>query len=123
MKSCQPITHKQKTILYLDLTGSNQDQILALLDEAQGMIAKLPPKSVLILTNTKDTTYNTTVSNAIKDFSNKNTPFVKASAVIGAEGLRKVLLQAVCMLTKREIHAFDTQEKAMDWLIAQESST
>jgi hypothetical protein len=119
MKSCQPITHKQKTILYLDLTGSNQDQILALLDEAQGMIAKLPPKSVLILTNTKDTTYNTTVSNAIKDFSNKNTPFVKASAVIGAEGLRKVLLQAVCMLTKREIHAFDTQEKAMDWLIAQ----
>lgn len=119
MNSCQTITYKQKSITYLDLSGANQDQILALLDEAQGIITKLPPKSVLMLTNTKETTYNTTISNAIKDFTSKNTPFVKASAVIGADGLRKVLLQTVCMLTKREIHAFETQEKAMDWLIAQ----
>ncbi len=119
MNSCLTIPYKQKKITYLDLSGANQDQILPLLKDAQEMIAKLPAKSALVLTNVKDTTYNSTISNAIKEFTNKNTPYVKASAVIGAEGLRKVLLQTVCMLTKREIHAFDTQETAMDWLINQ----
>jgi hypothetical protein len=119
MNACQIVYHKEKPIVVVDLSGSKQEQLLALLVEAQSHIAKSAPKSVLVLTNVKDTPYNTTISNAIKEFTNKNTPYVKASAVIGADGLRKVLLQTVCMLTKREIHAFNSQETAMDWLSAQ----
>jgi hypothetical protein len=45
-----------------------------------------------------------------------NTPYIKASAVVGANGIRLVLLQTAIFLTRREIKAFPTRQKAMDWL-------
>lgn len=119
MQAYQIITHKQKNIILIDLSGGQPDEIIQALRDSQPKIAALPPKSALVLTNVKDTAYNSVISSAIKNFTDQNTPYVKASAVIGADGLRKVLLQTVAALTKREIKAFTTQLEAMDWLVSQ----
>jgi hypothetical protein len=112
------INHCNKDIVIVDLSNACCEEIISRLQHAQQEIAKLPPKSVLILTNAANTVYNTQTSNAIKEFTARNSPYVKASAVIGADGLRGVLLKTVAMLTKREIKPFDTQLEAMDWLVS-----
>jgi len=116
MKPVETIVHKGKSIVIVDISGCNPDEVAQTVHEASKKISGLPPKSGLILTDVTSTVYNQATSNIIKDFSSKNTPYVKASAVVGADGLREVLLKTVAMVTKREIKPFSTRAEAMDWL-------
>jgi hypothetical protein len=119
MEKCTSVIHRGKTIIFVDISNTFPEQAISILTEAQKKISALPPKSALILTDASNAVYNTESSNAMKEFSKNNTPFVKASAVVGAEGLRAVLLQAIAALTRREIKSCKTRIEAMDWLIDQ----
>jgi hypothetical protein len=55
----------------------------------------------------------------MKRYSAANTPFVKASVVVGIGGLKRVLYQAVVKLSGRNIATLDTVDEAKDWLAAQ----
>ena len=116
MSSTEIITHKGKEIVFINLADCSPKTTLTILDEAAAVIAKYPPKSVLILTDSTNATYNTEVSNAMKNFSQKNTPYVKGSAVIGVDAMRKMLLLAVKTVTKRDIRSFDQKDEALEWL-------
>lgn len=84
----------------------------------QPQIATLPRNSVLILTDATNARYNRQSAAAMKEFAAQNSPFVKASAVVGADGLREVLLDAVRFFTRRPIKACATREEALEWLVA-----
>ena len=43
---------------------------------------------------------------------------MKASAVIGADGVSQILLSTVIFLTRREIKQFNAIQEAKDWLSA-----
>ncbi len=116
MKKLETVQHMGKSIFVLDLTDANPNNVKEITEDAQVKIASAPPKSALILTDVTGAVYNNVSSTAIKDFSSKNTPYVKASAVVGADGLRAVLLQAVAAITKREFKTFNTRNDALDWL-------
>lgn len=53
----------------------------------------------------------------MKSYSKANSPFVKKSAVVGATGLRRIILQGVRMFTGRDIRPFDDCESALNWLV------
>ena len=112
----ETVSYQGKTIVIVDIANTKPDEAIAALQEAQQQISKLPPKSALILTDATNAVYNKASSAAMKDFAAKNTPFVKASAVVGADGIRTILLEAVRLLTRREIRACATREEAMAWL-------
>jgi hypothetical protein len=69
-----------------------------------------------VLTDVTGATYDKEVAAAIKDFATKNSPYVKASAVVGADGVRQILLQTVILITRREMKTFSSREQAKDWL-------
>jgi len=119
MSRVQFITHKGKKILYFDLSSCKIAEISAVVAEATRTVASQPPGSVLALTNVTDTELSKDSSAAIKDFTAHNKPFIKASAVIGVEGLRKVIYNAAMAFSGRQISAFATIEQAKDWLAAQ----
>jgi hypothetical protein len=118
MSRFEILSHKGKQVILVDLSNSVPDETLKVLPVAKAAIAKFPPKSALVLTDVTNATYNKDVASAIKDFSDKNTPFVKKSVVVGADGIRLVLLQTVTMLTRREIKTCKTRQEALDWLTA-----
>lgn len=117
MGSSEIIQHKGKNIVLVNLADCTPPTILSILDSAAVLIAKSAPKSALVLTDSTNATYNSEVSTAMKNFSTKNTPYVKGSAVVGADAMRKVLVAAVRVATKRDIRTFDSREQAMDWLV------
>jgi hypothetical protein len=52
----------------------------------------------------------------MKEFTKHNKPYVKASAVVGISGIKKIIFHAVMLFSGRKIHACDTLEQAKDWL-------
>jgi len=118
MPSTQIMNYKGKNIVLVDLSYSNPQTTTSILDEAAALVASHPPKSALILTDSTEATYNAETSAAMKAFSSKNTPYVKGSAVVGADAMRKVLVSAIRITTKRDIRTFEAREEALDWLVS-----
>ncbi|MHC1783145.1 MAG: hypothetical protein AB9891_10400 [Anaerolineaceae bacterium] len=110
--------HNDKDIVHINLADCPTNEVPATLQAAHTIIKKFPLKSVLVYTDVTNAAYTKEIANAMKDFTRDNTPYVKASAVRGAEGIRMVLLQTVALMTRREMKTFDDEKTAKDWLTA-----
>jgi hypothetical protein len=113
------ISHKGKRMLYIDASGCKAVELAAVCDRAKQQIGKEPQASLLILTNVTGTEISKETSAIIKDLTTFNKPFVKASAVVGVEGLKKIIYNAVMTFSGRTIASKDTLDQAKDWLAAQ----
>lgn len=119
MERVKFIHHKGAEILLLDFSHSQVLEIFPLLAGARNRIASRPHNSVLTLTNVTGTQVNDSITQQIKTFTLHNKPYVKAAAVVGAEGIKKVILGNVEFASRREFQVFETIEQAKDWLAEQ----
>ena len=119
VKRIRVIDYKGKEIVYLDFSDCNVNEVFEILEMAKKIIRIQPLNSVLTLTNVSGTKYNREVIQAMKEFANDNKPFVKAGAVVGIDGLKKIVYDAITRFSERNLPAFDDSEKAKDWLIRQ----
>jgi hypothetical protein len=110
------VNFKGKEILYLDFSGCKTDEVFPVIEQAKAVIRTRPEQSLLTLTNVTDTRFDETVSQRMKEFTTHNKPFVKAAAVVGVVGIKKILFEAIMLFSNRKLHAFETVEQAKDWL-------
>lgn len=116
MERVKFIQHKGAEILYLDFSGCQVTEVFPLIALAKTVIESRPLQSLLTLTNVIDTRQNDAVNQQVKIFTAHNKPYVKAAAIVGVEGLKKILLDTIVRISKREIRPFETVEQAKDWL-------
>lgn len=95
------------------------DEFRATLDEAATAIRSQPPASVLALVDATNATFNAEAIGMLKEFTAANTPYVRAAAVVGIEGLLGVAMLAVAKFSGRTFARFPDRPAALDWLIAQ----
>jgi hypothetical protein len=119
MNRFQQITHNKKLISIIDLSNAKPQEQFETLEFAQKKIAMMPPKSALLLTDVENTQYTKEISSAMSDFAKNNTPFVKASATVGAEKILGVARANISVKAKRDINNFSNRNQAMDWLSTQ----
>jgi hypothetical protein len=119
MRRFRFVTHREKEIALIDLSNAMPEEAMAVFDDAARQIASRSRKSVLALTDSTKAFFDRESARALTEFAIKNTPYIKASAVIGADSLRIVLLNTVTAEAGREIQSFATREEAMDWLVSQ----
>ena len=119
MGRVQMVAHKGKQIVYLDFSGCKVAELHPIIEEAKRMIASQPKESALVLSNVTDTEISRDTSALMKDFTTHNKPYVKASAIIGVDGLKKIIYNAVQAVSGRHISSFATLDLAKDWLISQ----
>lgn len=120
MANSQVTVHRDKQILIADFSHSKPEEQLVAFPEIQQEISARPPKSVLLLTDVTGAVYNGESARGIKEWASKNTPFIKASAVVGATGFLATILAGIRLFTGRDIRAFGTREEAMEWLVSVE---
>jgi hypothetical protein len=114
------IKHNFKDILMVDISNiRNVEESIAVLEQAIKMIKTQAPKSILLLTNVTGTHYDKEGAEAMKRYSSENTPFIKASAVVGVSGIKRLVLNAVVRMTGRTIMTFDEVDQAKEWLSQQ----
>jgi len=113
------ITHGGKDILLLDFSRLKANEVLQLIDPAKAVISGKPEKSILTLTDVTDLTFNSEVSERMKEFTAHNKPYVRASAIVGVTGLKRIIYNAVIAFSQRQIATFGDREAAKSWLAQQ----
>jgi hypothetical protein len=118
MKEPKFVNKSGKTIFYCDFSGlKKMDEILEVMDQSKKLLSSQSPKSVYALTNLSEMYFNTDVYNAITKFARGNEPFVKASAVIGMNGLMQIFYNSFLKLSGRDVRAFKSENDAINYLI------
>ncbi len=113
------INHREKEILLLDFSESDSAQVLQIIAHAKNLISTQPHQSLLTLTDVTNARFNEQVGQGMKDFALYNKPYVKAGAVVGITGLKRVIFGAVMAFAKRKLESFDSRDQAMQWLAEQ----
>jgi len=115
----QFIEHKGKKILHLDLADAKATGVVQLVRDATPVIAAQPARSIRTLTDVTNMAFNVEATEALKQFTVHNKPYVLAGAVVGVTGLKKIIYNAVLKFSGRNIVAFDTLDEAKNWLSTQ----
>jgi len=110
------ITHRQKEILFLDFSNSLPHEVLQTIEDAKRVISARPERSLLTLTDVTNARFNEAVGDGLKQFTAHNKPYVKAGAVVGVTGLKRIIFTAVLTFSRRKLEAFDDIEQAKHWL-------
>jgi hypothetical protein len=115
------IEHKGRQIVLLDFSGFTDHQsTLEAIDEAKRFIAQQPKQQQLLtLTNVRGSHFDTDIVKGLRELVEHNKPYVKAGAVVGLSGLRRVVYTTLVHLTGRNLRAFDDMDEAKDYLAAQ----
>jgi len=120
MKSCEWIQHKGKNILYMKIASETAEELKERLESIKPVVVKEPPKSILCIADVINGKFNPEMTQMLKDFTKHNEPYIKMTALIGVEGLKKVIYSGVLLFTGRKnLILKDTKEQAMDWLVDQ----
>jgi len=118
MARVELIKHNGKELLFLDFSNCKPGDVFLIIDEAKKTIRTLPENSVLTLTDVTNMRFDDRVTQQMKEFTIHNKPYVRAAAVVGVEGVKKIILNAVMLFSKRKFHTFDSIESAKNWLVA-----
>ncbi len=120
MTRVSTLDYKGKRILLMDFTGLRAgEEFDRSVAEAKAYIAGQPAKSVRSVFDATGAVYNAEVLVALKDFTKHNEPYMKASAVVGIEGILSVALMAVSKFTGRTFKPCKDRQAALDWLVEQ----
>ena len=124
MSSVKPefIEYNGKKILYVNFSNMKKEDIPTYMEEAKKLLLPNPPGSVLFLANVYKMSFDkATVKNFVEFFKFTKT-YTKRTAVIGLDTLKKMLYEAVLVISGRgseNIRVFDghnAESKAKDWL-------
>ena len=83
----QLLPNAGRKIVFLDFSGCKATDLPPAIAEAKRRVSIQPKESALILMNVSDVELARETSQLLNDCSMHNTPYVKASAVVGVEGL------------------------------------
>ncbi len=82
------------------------------------MIAAIPERTGLTLTDVTDATFDVKVAEALWKLLRANKPHVRAAAVVGiGTEEQRMLFDLVTHQSRRRMEVFDDVERAKDWLV------
>jgi len=111
------IDHMGKRIFFIDFSNTNYAGIRETVEEAKPIISAQSKNSILCLVDTTGTKFALDISKDVKDFTMHNKPYMKMTALIGLEGIQKVILNTAMVFTKRENFVLkNSYNEAMDFL-------
>jgi len=112
----QWINHSGKEILQNDRSNLRNDDIIENVKQAVELIKGSGKKEILYLVDNSNTIIVPHVKEYIKKAGKELKPYIKKTAVIGANNAQKILLNILSTITGMNIRAFEEIESAKDWL-------
>ena len=119
MSRVSNIEHGGSTILFLDFSNISTTEVPAMLTEARTVIHAAAPKSLKIMSDFTNARYDKGTTEDVKAFSASNKPYVKASAVVGITGMKKIIFTGIIAATGRKMNLCNTRDEAKQWLASQ----
>jgi hypothetical protein len=111
------IKYKGQSILEIDFRDCQPAELLERIRCARTVIGTQEAGTVRTLTLVKGARFNKQTTEALKDYTKHNKPFVRAAAIVGLSGLQEIVYNVITRLTGRNIATFDTAEQAKEFLV------
>jgi hypothetical protein len=115
--SAEWILHKGKKILYIDYQKLNNEEQLALIRKATQMLLDSGSQENLTLSDVRGIVVSPEFVELAKEMGKQSGIITKKAAIVGIEGLRKVILHGVNKISGNIREPFNTVEEAKDWLV------
>ncbi len=113
------IDYKGCQILLIDFTECQPTDFLERIRYARSVIGRQSLGSTRTLTVVTKARFNRQVSEAMKEYTAHNKPYVRAAAVVGLSGLQEIVYNMIIKLTGRNIATFSNIVTAKDFLAQQ----
>lgn len=105
-------------VYVVDYTGlATQQEVVSLIWKSAREIQSQPEGSVRVLMLVQGVYFDQAVAQAIRQAGLQNQPHLKGVAVVGLDGLVKVVHRTMSMLMGQTIPVFDREAEAMEWLV------
>ena len=122
MTRCDYVQVEGVQILYTDLAGCTPAQGIEALQRSVELVRNRPADSVLSLVDVTDAGYNREAVRFMTEVVRGNRPHIRATAVVGATGIRRIVLNGLRRLSGRSFELFDDLESAKSYLVEQARS-
>ncbi|HEX9398812.1 MAG TPA: hypothetical protein VF912_01785 [Anaeromyxobacter sp.] len=109
--------HKGKAIIQIDFDGCKPGAFAPVIADAQRLIAASPKGSVLALTCLENVRFDPSTVVEMQRFVSAAMPFLKANALVGITGLKKVVFNGIKPLYKIPVELVETRAAGKDWLV------
>ena len=86
-------------------------------EEILKVVSRETTNSILYLTSVANLKFSTRCLNQFNQFAKVTKPYDKASAILGATGLVKIMYDSYAKLFGKPIRAFNSREEALEWLV------
>ncbi|HEY3448721.1 MAG TPA: hypothetical protein VGK67_20350 [Myxococcales bacterium] len=113
------VTHEGRVVVLIDASQMEVEDARKVFLEERALVASQPKGSALTLTDVSGTPLEDSLVTTVRETVAANAPYVKAGAVVGVTGLKKMALNTINLLTSRNLRAFSTREQALAWLAQQ----
>ena len=111
------LTHRGKAIMLFDCSNLSAKEMLIMLDLIQHTVARHDKNSLLVLADMNGVHLDRASAQRMKEVLTLDRPFVKRAAWVGAQSVPKVYVENFKSFSQREFRAFETRERAMDYLV------
>jgi hypothetical protein len=111
-------TYKGKAIVEIDFGGCVPGTYAPRIQAAQATITAAPKGTVLALTRFGDARFDPGTVVEMERFVSAVMPHLKANALLGITGMKKVVFNGVKMLYRVPVELFDDEAAAREWLSA-----
>jgi len=118
----EEFTRDGKNFIYFDLSETKANsEYIAFAEAAGECIKKYTENSVLTITNIKNVMFDSETKTIIAGWINYNKPYVKQGAVIGFDGIKRILINSILKSSGRKNIAFvPEKEQAIELLLKRE---
>jgi hypothetical protein len=111
------VAYQGINIYYMDFSGLKTEQeITNVIQECKQHIRNQSTKSVIGLANIDNMHFNANIKEIFADFVKGNSPYMKASAVVGVTGLKQIVFNGLMKITGRDVKSFNHVDDAKRWL-------
>ncbi len=118
MKKCFYIESQGVNIFYIDFSGlQTENEIMEVLVESKMEIRSHPMKSMINLANIEGMHFNSSIKDLFFEFVKGNANYVQHSAVVGVDGIRRIVFNGLMKLSGRDVRCFDSVEDGKKWLV------
>jgi len=118
----EEFTRDGKNFVYIDVSNlQNNAALREIVEVIQRCVEKYPAKSVYTIINIENIMFDTETKEIAGNCLRHNDPYVKCGGVIGLDGIKKIMVNAMLKLGGRNnIQFFHTREQALEGLLRQE---
>jgi hypothetical protein len=122
MGRIEEFTRDGKSFVFLDLSRFKEvGDYKGVIEPSKAVISKYPPASLYTITDITGVNFDLEVKRTVAAWMEGNKPHVKFGAVIGVDGVKRIVVNSIFALAGRKnMRCVATKEEAIAWLLEQE---